>query len=85
LSASSRAIRRPANQKANFTLTSQRNQLRVPTFTRLDTRLNKAYYRKRTKITLDVEIDNMLDHKNWRYFGLQQYDFRHREGNDEAR
>jgi len=64
-----------SDQKANFTLTSQRNQLRVPTFTRLDTRLNKAYYRKRTKITLDVEIDNMLDHKNWRYFGLQQYDF----------
>jgi hypothetical protein len=22
-----------------------------------------------------VEIDNMMNHKNWRYFGLQQYDF----------
>jgi hypothetical protein len=63
------------DQTANFTLSDQRNQLRVPTFTRLDTRLNKAYYRKRSKITLDVEIDNMMNHKNWRYFGLQQYDF----------
>jgi hypothetical protein len=63
------------DQTANFTLSNQRNQLRVPTFTRLDTRLNKAYYRKRSKITLDLEIDNILDHKNWRYFGLQQYDF----------
>jgi hypothetical protein len=63
------------DQTANFTLSDQRNQMRVPTFTRLDARLNKAYYYKRFKVTLDVEIDNMTNHKNWRYFGLQQYDF----------
>jgi len=64
-----------SDQTANFTLSDQRNQLRVPTYTRMDTRLNKAYYYKRFKVTLDVEIDNMMNHKNWRYFGLQQYDF----------
>jgi hypothetical protein len=63
------------DQTAYFTLSEQRNQLRVPAFSRLDTRLNKAFNYKHSKLTMDVEIDNMLDHKNWRYFGLQQYDF----------
>jgi hypothetical protein len=64
-----------SDQTAYFTLSTQRNQLRVPAFSRLDIRLNKAYYYKHSKLTADVEIDNMLDHKNWRYFGLQQYNF----------
>jgi hypothetical protein len=63
------------DRTAYFTLSDQRNQLRVPAYSRLDTRLNKAFYYKRSKLTMDVEIDNMLDHKNWRYFGLQLYDF----------
>jgi len=63
------------DQNADFTLSGQRNQLRVPTFTRMDTRINKAYYYKHSKVTLDMEFDNMLNHKNWRYDGLQQYDF----------
>jgi len=63
------------DQHANFTLSNQRNQLRVPTYSRLDFRLNKAFYKKRSKMTLFVEIDNLQDHANWRYFGLKQYDF----------
>ena len=39
------------------------------------TRLNKAYNYKRSKLTMDVEIDNTLDHQNWRYYGLRQCDF----------
>jgi hypothetical protein len=63
------------DQTAYFTLSDQRNQLRVPAYSRLDTRLNKAFYYKRSKLTTDVEIDNMLNHTNWRYDGFQQYDF----------
>jgi hypothetical protein len=63
------------DQTAYFTLSGQRNQLRVPAYSRLDTRLSKALYYKRSKMTMDMEIDNILDHKNWRYFGLRQYDF----------
>jgi hypothetical protein len=63
------------DQNQYFTLSDQRNQLRVPAYSRLDTRLNKAFYYKRSKMTMYVEIDNMLNHINWRYFGLQQYDF----------
>jgi hypothetical protein len=59
------------DQTAYFTLSDQRNQLRVPAYSRL----NKAFYYKRSKLTTDVEIDNMLNHTNWRYDGFQQYDF----------
>jgi hypothetical protein len=64
-----------STQAEYFTLTKQRNQVRVPTYSRLDTRLNKAAYYERSKITMYVELDNMANHENWRYFGLQQYDF----------
>jgi hypothetical protein len=64
-----------SDQTQYFTLSDQRNQMRVPAYSRLDTRLNKAYFYKRSKLTVDLEIDNMLDHKNWRYYGLKQYDF----------
>jgi hypothetical protein len=57
------------------TLSSQRNQLRVPAYSRLDFRLNKIYNYKRSRFTLYAEIDNLLDHGNWRFFGIGQYDF----------
>jgi outer membrane receptor for ferrienterochelin and colicin len=57
------------------TLSSQRNQLRVPAYSRLDFRLNKVYNYKRSRITLYGEIDNLLDHANWRFFGLGQFNF----------
>jgi len=56
-------------------LSSQRNRLRVPAYSRLDFRLNKVYNYKRSRITLYAEIDNLLNHANWRYFGIGQYDF----------
>lgn len=51
------------------------NQLRVPAYSRLDFRVNKVYNYKRSRITLYGEIDNLLDHRNWRIFGIGQYDF----------
>ena len=56
-------------------LSSQRNQLRVPAYSRLDFRLNKVHNYKRSRIALFAEIDNLLDHRNWRFFGIGQYDF----------
>jgi hypothetical protein len=47
----------------------------VPDYSRLDTRLNKAYYYKRSKLTVFVEGDNLLNHANVRYFGVNTYNF----------
>jgi outer membrane receptor protein involved in Fe transport len=60
----------------NFTLTSGRNLVRVAPYNRLDMRLNKASYFKRSKITLYGEIDNLLNRWNRRYGSLSSYDFR---------
>jgi hypothetical protein len=49
--------------------------MRVPAYSRLDFRMNKAYYFKRSKMTLFVEGENLLNHDNVRYFGLKKYDF----------
>jgi hypothetical protein len=59
----------------HFTLSSQRNQLRVPFYSRLDLRVNKAHYFKRSKITLYAELDNMLNRTHWRYFNLAWYNY----------
>lgn len=63
------------NQTQIFAFSSQRNQIRVPDYSRLDTRLNKAYYYKRSKLTVFVEGDNLLNHANVRYFGVNTYNF----------
>jgi hypothetical protein len=44
-------------------------------YNRLDTRLNKACFFKRSKLTLYVEVDNMLNRRNRRYGSLSSYDF----------
>jgi hypothetical protein len=64
-----------SNQDQAFTLSSQRNQMRVPAYSRLDFRMNKAYYFKRSKMTLFMEIDNLLNHTNVGYFGVDTYNF----------
>ena len=61
--------------KDHFTLSSQRNQLRVPYYSRLDLRVNKAHYFKRSKITVYGELDNMLNRTHWRYFDLAWYNY----------
>jgi hypothetical protein len=58
-----------------FTLASGRNLVRMAPYNRLDTRLNKACFFKRSKLTLYVEVDNMLNRRNRRYGSLSSYDF----------
>lgn len=48
---------------------AERNRLRLPAYNRLDLRANKAFYFKRSKLTLSGEILNMLAHDNFRQDG----------------
>lgn len=58
---------------AGFFLTSQRNQLRLPFYNRLDIRLSKAFLFKKAKLTLTGEVLNLLNRENVRYAGFDFY------------
>ncbi|HKX32819.1 MAG TPA: TonB-dependent receptor [Blastocatellia bacterium] len=45
---------------------SERNAVRLPAFSRLDLRLNKAFLLRGSKLTLSGEVINVLDHDNYR-------------------
>jgi outer membrane cobalamin receptor len=51
---------------------SERNSLRLPVYSRLDLRLNKAFYFKRSKLTLSGELLNVLGRENVRQNGRGQ-------------
>ncbi len=55
---------------AYFPIISVCNDTRNPAYFRLDTRVNKAFYRKHTKITLYGEVINLTDHSNYLYWGF---------------
>jgi len=57
----------------DYWLSDQRNQVRVAAYHRLDVRLNKAYVYRKWKLTLYVEVVNLLDRKNYRYEELRRY------------
>jgi outer membrane receptor protein involved in Fe transport len=48
-------------------LASERNLLRVPAYSRLDMRANRAFFFKRSKLTLYAEISNLLNRTHYRY------------------
>jgi hypothetical protein len=54
-------------QGTSVTLSDQRNQSRVPAYSRLDVRANKAFNFDRWKLTLYGEVLNVLGRKNFRY------------------
>jgi outer membrane receptor protein involved in Fe transport len=45
-------------------IVSQRNESRLPAYSRLDLRLSKAVYTQHRKLTLYTEVGNVLDHTN---------------------
>jgi len=51
----------------DFYLTTVRNQERLPFYSRLDLRLNKAFYLKRSKLSLYLEVLNVFNRENLRY------------------
>lgn len=56
-----------------FFLTTQRNQTRLPYYSRWDIRLSKAFLLKKTKVTLTGEVLNLLNRSNVRYAGFDDY------------
>lgn len=54
-------------QQGRFFLGEEKNRLRVPPYHRLDLRLNQAFHFDRWKLTLYVEILNLLGRENVRY------------------
>jgi hypothetical protein len=51
-------------EEAGIFLGSERNQIRVPAYSRVDVRANKAFLFKKWKLTLSGEVLNILHHKN---------------------
>jgi hypothetical protein len=54
----------------SYFLSDVRNAERVPYYSRLDFRANKAFHFDRWKLTLYVEVLNLLARENHRYTGL---------------
>jgi len=52
---------------ADFYLTAARNQERLPSYSRVDFRCSKAFYFKRSKLSLYVEVLNLFNRENWRF------------------
>jgi outer membrane receptor protein involved in Fe transport len=50
-------------------LGSERNRLRLPAYSRVDVRVNKAFHFKRSKLTLSGEVLNLLGRENVRQDG----------------
>jgi hypothetical protein len=55
---------------AYLPIVGARNEIRIPPYFRLDTRVNKAFYRKRSKTTLYAEITNLTNHSNYQFWGF---------------
>ena len=58
-----------------FRLSEQRNQVRTSVYQRLDLRLDKAWYRHRSKITVYGEVSTILNRRQWRYYSFDQVPF----------
>ena len=54
-------------------LSAGRNELRLPEYSRLDVRLNRAFIRDRWQITLFAEFVNMLGRENIRYSDIGSF------------
>jgi hypothetical protein len=57
-----------------YYLGSERNTVRLPAYQRLDIRMNKSKTLKHGKMTLFVEVVNVLDHANYRFDSYNGYD-----------
>lgn len=54
------------SQGADLFLAAERNSLRLPAYSRVDVRVNKAFLFERWKLTLSGELLNVTNHKNFR-------------------
>jgi outer membrane receptor protein involved in Fe transport len=58
-----------------FWLSDQRNQFRMPAFSRLDLRADKSWYRPRSRITFYIELTNALNQRHYRFCSFEQLPF----------
>jgi len=58
----------------DYFLASQRNQLRLPEYQRMDVRANKTFQRDRYRWTLFVEVVNAMNRDNYRFDDLDGFD-----------
>ena len=54
------------SQGGDLFLASERNSLRLPAYSRVDLRANKAFLFEKWKLTLSAELLNVTNHKNLR-------------------
>lgn len=54
------------SQGADLFLSSERNAVRLPAYSRVDVRANKAFLFEKWKLTLSAELLNITNHKNFR-------------------
>ncbi len=59
-------------QGDSFYLAESRNLLRTPDYSRLDLRVNKAFFYRAWKLTLYFEVVNLLNRENIRYTGIDR-------------
>jgi hypothetical protein len=60
----------------SFSLTVDRNQLKLDAFERLDLRLNKSFHTARRRFTMYAEVINVQNRHNWRFSELASYNTR---------
>lgn len=58
-----------------YFLSNERNATRLPVYSRVDLRVNKAFLFKKWKLTLNGELINALNRENLRYAGFEYIDF----------
>jgi hypothetical protein len=58
-----------------YFLASERNRERVPAFSRLDLRVNKAFLFTKWKLTVIGEVINVFNRENVRFAGFEAFDF----------
>ena len=58
-----------------YFLSAERNATRLPVYSRVDVRVNKAFLFKEWKLTLNGELINALNHENVRYAGFEAFGF----------
>jgi len=58
-----------------YFLSSARNTTRLPAYSRVDVRVNKAFLFKKWKLTLNGEVINATNRNNLRYAGFDGYGF----------
>jgi len=58
-----------------YFLANERNTTRLPAYSRVDVRVNKAFLFKKWKVTLNGELINALNRENLRYAGFDAFDY----------